>query len=317
MPDKMPHDKPSLVVLAAGIGSRYGGLKQIDPMGPNGEIVLDYSLYDAWKSGFGKVVFVIREELEAAFRERFKAPLAGRLKTAYAFQYLHDLPPGHPRLPERQKPWGTGQALWAARHEVKEPFAVINADDFYGRGSYQALDNFLAATPDRPANAPEQYAMVGFQLANTLSPHGAVSRGICETNHQGQLLKVTEHAGIQPDSTTGKIRFIDHCPDQHHSLKPDAMVSMNMWAFQPTVFARLQNLFTEFLNRHNSDLKAEFYLPAAVDTMIQRRHCQVQILKTPEKWFGVTYREDKPQVASEIQDRIAAGVYPSELWSRE
>jgi hypothetical protein len=305
---------PVLVVLAAGLGARYGGFKQIDPVGPAGEIVLDYSLFDAWKAGFGKVVFVIRPELEQTLREHFDPCLNGRMITEYIPQDLADLPDQAARpAAERTKPWGTGHAVWTARKAVDAPFAVINADDFYGQQSYRLLAAFLQdiAHHEELASLPH-YAMVGFKLVNTLSPHGSVCRGICRPAADGFLAEVTEHTGIEPADDGGAV-----CKDMENGpryLPADSIASMNMWGFSPGFLSQLEPLLRDFITQRGHEPKAEFYLPAAVDALIKAGKCRVQILRTPDPWFGVTYREDKPMVTARIQKLIADGVYPAKLW---
>ena len=299
--------KPTLAVLAAGMGSRYGGLKQVDPVGPNGEIVLDYSIYDAQRAGFGKVVFVIREDLEQTFRNRFDKSATRNFKIDYAFQKQDDLPPGHKSPPDRIKPWGTGHAVLAARDAITEPFAVINADDFYGPESFHLLARHL--TDERHSNGADKYTMVGFRLRNTLSPHGAVSRGICAVDNNGYLQKVEEHTEVElrPD---GVVEGRDP-GGLEKRLDDDAIVSMNMWGFSPSFLQHLQNLFAEFLDTHNMHAECEFYLPAAVDQLIQAGKCHVKVQVSSEEWFGVTYREDRESVQQRIAERIEAGIYPA------
>ncbi len=299
---------PALVVLAAGIGSRYGGLKQIDPVGPNGEIVLDYSVYDAWQAGFRKVVFVIREELEDALRDHF-APASGMLDIRYCHQKLDDLPPGMSVPPGREKPWGTAHAVRAARNAVAEPFAVINADDFYGRQSFRLLGEFLS---DPPNTKPPTYAMVAFTLANTLSKYGTVARGICTADADMTLTNVEEHTKISqgPDDTIRGLNS-DHCERVLHAAD---FVSMNMWGFTSAFLQQIDAFFVPFLEQAQADPKAEFYLPWVVDQLIQAGQCTVRVLKSPEKWFGVTYREDRSQVQQQISQRVGKGVYPSPLF---
>lgn len=304
--DKGTHMKqaPTLVVLAAGIGSRYGGLKQIDPVGPNGEIVLDYSVFDARRAGFGKVVFVIRPELEAAFREHFRT-VAADIDLHYCHQLLDDLPAGHCPPAHRDKPWGTAHAVRAARHAVDEPFAVINADDFYGRQSFRLLGGFLM---NPPRTEPPTYAMVAFRLDNTLSKHGTVARGICATDAAGALADVEEHVGIRRDAD-GAIRG-RAADGQDTTLQPDSNVSMNMWGFTPGFFDDIDPLFERFLRDTAADPKAEFYLPWVVDRLIKRERCTVSVLPTPDTWFGVTYREDRDDVRRKIARLTEAGAYP-------
>ncbi len=299
--------KPTLVVLAAGIGSRYGGLKQIDPVGPSGEIVIDYSIYDALRAGFGRVVFVIRREIEADFRAKIGAHLEGRIPVAYVYQDLADLPPGYSVPGDRKKPWGTGHAIRSCRDAVHEPFAVINADDFYGRESYRFLGQFLGGV----AAADARYAMVGFRLRNTLSEHGHVARGICAADAGGFLQGVVERTKIEQTPAGARFATAD---GGWAPLTGSEIASMNMWGFTPTLFGHLEREFRSFLDRSAGDAKAEFFIPTVVDNLIRGRQATVRVLETPEIWFGVTYPADKPVVVDGIRARIAAGTYPERLW---
>ncbi|KXU34953.1 nucleotidyltransferase [Cephaloticoccus capnophilus] len=299
---------PTLLVLAAGMGSRYGGLKQLDPLGPSGETVLDYGVYDAARAGFGRVVFIIRRDFDAQFRNQVGAKYAGHLAVDYAYQALDALPKGY-RMPEgREKPWGTGHAVWCAREQLDGPFAVINADDFYGADSFAQLAQFLQnASPENASKA--RAAMVGFQLKNTLSENGAVSRGICLADAQsGQLQSITEHTGILATE-------VGTAPSARYS--GDEITSMNCWGFGAPSSAFLDGLDTElrhFLDSQGRDLKSEFYLPAAVSALIARNETTVQLLPTTSQWFGVTYREDRAQVVARIAALVAAGEYPKKLF---
>jgi len=288
----------TLVVLAAGMGSRYGGLKQIDPVGPGGETVLDYAVFDALRAGFTRVVFVIRRDFEALFREKIGARYAGRAAVDYVFQSLDALPPGFTPPAGREKPWGTGHAVWCARAALGENFAVINADDFYGADSFAQLARFLAA-----ARAGD-FAMVGFRLANTLSEHGVVSRGVTAAGPDQALRSIVEHTGIAPEEVgTGR------------KFSGEEIVSMNCWGFTPALFAGLDAQFREFLTARGGEAKSEFYLPAAVSAMIGRGEARVRVLPTASTWFGVTYREDKPRVQAAIAGLVRAGLYPEKLWA--
>lgn len=306
---------PTLLVLAAGMGSRYGGLKQIDPVGPSGETVLDYAVFDALRAGFGRVVFIIRRDFEEVFRTQIGAKYAGRIAVDYVFQALDALPEGFTPPSGREKPWGTGHAVWCARDAIREPFAVINADDFYGADSFAQLSRFLTgpAAAARgfdpmsghrvPATLAAPFAMVGFKLANTLSEHGAVARGICAAGPDGKLVSIVEHTGILP----GEIG-----PGKKYSGAEIA--SLNCWAFTPALFAGLDAQLRTFLAERGPEPKAEFYLPAAVSAMIQQGTATVQVLPTESSWFGVTYREDKPRVVASIATLIQAGQYPAKLF---
>jgi len=293
---------PTLLVLAAGMGSRYGGLKQIDPVGPSGETMLDYAVFDAIRAGFRRVVFVIRRDFEATFRENVGAKYAGKIAVAYVFQSLGALPACFSAPPEREKPWGTGHAVWCARDEVQGPFAVINADDFYGADSFAQLAGFLQQTTAE-GSRPNEFAIVGFKLANTLSEHGAVSRGICTAGIGGRLQSITERTGILA-SEVGPGR----------ALSGAEIVSMNCWGFTREAFAGLDREFTTFLAAHARDAKAEFYLPAAVSALIQRGQATVRVLPTAASWFGVTYRDDKPRVVAELAMLVGQGAYPAKLF---
>jgi NDP-sugar pyrophosphorylase family protein len=290
----------ALLVLAAGMGSRYGGLKQLDPVGPHGETLLDYSVFDALRAGFGRVVFVIRRDFEKLFREQIGAKYAGRTAVDYVFQSLDALPPGFAAPGGREKPWGTGHAAWCARDAIREPFAVINADDFYGADSFRRLADFLAR-----AQADEA-ALVGFELARTLSENGVVSRGVCDVAPGGLLRSVTEHTGIA-DGEVGEGK----------KFAPTATVSMNCWGFSPEIFPLLEARFRNFLAPTAAEAlasKAEFYLPAAVSALIAERKIRVRVLPTESDWFGVTYREDRARVAAALAALIADGAYPEKLF---
>jgi len=307
--------KPTLLVLAAGMGSRYGGLKQIDPVGPSGETVLDYGVYDAIRAGFGRVVFIIRRDFEQIFREQIGAKYAGLITVDYVFQSLDALPPGHTVPTGREKPWGTGHAVWCAREAIHEPFAVINADDFYGADSFHQLGLFLTqpVTPAQnfdpmsghrpPKPSAAQFAMVGFALSNTLSENGAVSRGICVADSTGHLHSITEQTGIMGDDV-----------GEGKKYSGTAIASMNCWGFTPALFTGLDRQFDEFLTANDTAVKSEFYLPAAVSTMIAQQEAVVKLLPTSSAWFGITYREDKAQAINAIADLIGTGVYPPKLF---
>ncbi len=306
---------PTLLVLAAGMGSRYGGLKQIDPVGPSGETVLDYAVFDALRAGFGRVVFIIRRDFEEVFRAQVGAKYAGRIAVDYVFQSLDALPAGFTVPAGREKPWGTGHAVWCARDAVPEPFAVINADDFYGEESFARLGNFLtskAATPRgfdpmsghrTPRTLAAQFAMVGFKLAHTLSEHGAVSRGICTADAKGQLESIVEQTGILASEVGAGQKYTG-----------TEIASMNCWGFTPALFSALDQQLREFLSAHGTQPKSEFYLPAAVSTMVSRHEAAVTVLPTESSWFGVTYREDKPRVVAALAALVQAEKYPAKLF---
>lgn len=300
--------KPTLLVLAAGMGSRYGGLKQMDPMGPNGETVLDYSVYDAIRAGFGRVVFIIREDFAEAFKQGVGGRFAGRIEVDYVFQKLDDLPAGY-KVPEgRQKPWGTAHAVRAARHAVSGHFAVINADDFYGADAYARAAAFFDSLP---VGTSGEMAMVGYPLENTLSDHGHVNRGICKIDPRGFLTNVEEYLNIEREAD-GHVRG-NALDGQRHIVPAGSLVSMNFWAFGPKFFVQLEEAFTRFIAESGEQMKSECYIPTVVDQLIHSGHAQCQVLRTTSQWFGVTYPEDKPFVVESIRRLIAAGDYPSPL----
>jgi len=294
----------SLLILAAGMGSRYGGLKQIDPVGPSGETIIDYSVYDAIRAGFDQLVFVIRRDIESAFRETVGNRFEKQIAVQYVFQELNALPAGFQVPPERQKPWGTGHAILMAAEVIREPFAVINADDFYGADSFRILSAHL-----QPGNP--DYAMTGFVLRNTLSEFGSVARGVCQLS-DGFLETVTEIVGIEKDGAAAKYKT-DAGTIQ--ALTGDEIVSMNMWGFHPALFATLREQFEIFLRTRGSELKSEFYIPSVVNHLIQTGQKRVKVLPSRSKWFGVTYREDRPFVIAGIRELIRQGEYPEKLWA--
>jgi len=300
--------KPTLVILAAGMGSRYGGLKQIDPVGPSGETILDYSVYDAIRAGFGKVVFIIRKDIEADFKEAFAEKLSRYIEVDWVFQELEYLPTGYTTPAGRTKPWGTGHAVMMTARKVHEPFAVINADDFYGFNAFDTLAGFFSA---QQSEGKADYAMVGYKLSNTLSEFGSVSRGICETGGDNWLKSVTERTKIQ--RTGGKI--VDMRSDGSLlPLEEDVPVSMNFWGFTPSVFEHIEKEFKLFLDAERENLKSEFYIPSLVDNLINSGRAQVKVLRTSALWFGITYKEDKPLVVNKIGEMIRRGEYPETLW---
>ena len=299
--------KPTLVVMAAGVGSRYGGLKQIEPVGPSGEIMLDYSVFDAIRAGFGKVVFIIRQDIEKDFKEAIGAHFVNRIPIAYVYQERTDLPAGFAVPSDRAKPWGEGHAVLRCKTAVKEPFAVINADDFYGAKSYEVIARYLQAL----APQANTYAMVGFRLVNTLSDHGSVTRGICEVDAHQMLNSVVERFKIE--KTEGRARY-ENEHGQWVAIQGHEIASMNMFGFTPTLFGFLDEKFPVFLKKAAGHPEAEFMMPAIVDELIHERKITMRVLATPEKWFGVTYREDKPFVVAGIRRLIETGVYPKKLW---
>ena len=300
----------TLLVLAAGIGKRYGGLKQVDSVGPSGETILDYSLYDALRAGFSRVVFVIRKEIEVSFREAIGLHWEGRLPTRYVFQEIEASLPGPlADSPCRHKPWGTGHAVLVSRDAVETPFAVINADDFYGPSAYQDIFSWLEQNWSRPGKMAE-YCFVGYRLANTLSDFGSVSRGICSLDGAGFLSQVVETMRIEKDSRAA--RAVDES-GQWIRLSRDRIVSMNMWGFTPSVFSHLAEGFASFLRRFSRDAEAEFFLPSAINELIKTGKARVRYIPTEEKWFGLTYPGDLEFVRSRLRKFIAAGRYPDRI----
>lgn len=298
--------KPTLFVLAAGMGSRYGGLKQIDGLGPNGETIMDYSVYDALRAGFGKVVFVIRKDFEEAFREVVISKYADKVPCEVCFQSVDKVPEGCTYNPERTKPWGTNHAVLMAKGLINEPFAVINADDFYGRESFQVLADYLKSVEGTTG----KYCMVGYRVANTLSENGSVSRGVCATDENGYLTDVVERTKIE--KVGDKIIYTEDGVDTE--IAPNSPVSMNMWGFTPEYFEYVEKAFVEFLQARGQELKSEFYIPTLVNDMIRSGEATCKVLDTTSKWFGVTYAEDRPQVVMKINNLVKEGVYPEKLF---
>lgn len=295
---------PTLLVLAAGMGSRYGGLKQLDPVGPDDETIMDYSIFDARRAGFGKVVFVIRKEIEEPFKRTIGARYEKRVPVEYVFQEVGKLIPGF-SIPEgRTKPWGTTHAILMAANAIHEPFAVINADDFYGAGSFRVLGQHLQT-------GSSDYAMVGFVLRNTLSEFGTVARGVCHVSDDGYLRDISELKSIEREGP--RITNIDS-EGQETVLNGGEVVSMNMWGFTPQIFGQLHEHFQRFLKRYGEDLKAECYIPATVNALIQAGQARVKVLRSGDTWFGVTYREDHPRVVQSILRLVEGGTYPRKLW---
>ena len=303
----MPTRQPTLLILAAGMGSRYGGLKQMDPVDPNGELIIDYSIYDAIASGFGKIVFMIRHEFENAFKEKIGSKYEKMINIEYAYQQMDACIGGFKVPPSREKPWGTGHAILVAKDVICEPFAVINADDFYGPAAFKVIAKYLSES--KPLE--NEYCMVGYRLNNTLSKHGHVCRGICKLDEKGFLSSVTEHTNIEKDENGAKGLDAEgfEC-----FIDGDRVVSMNLWGFMPSVFSYLQKQFNEFLKKSGSEPKAEFFIPSAVDTLVSNGSATVKVLETNEKWFGVTYKQDMIFAQSRIKWLIENGAYPSKLW---
>lgn len=292
-----------LVILAAGMGSRFGGLKQVQPVGAHGELIIEYSIYDALRAGFDRLVLVIRRDIEADFRDSIGRRLEQHIAVDYVFQETSDIPAGI-EIGARSKPWGTGHAVLAARHAVKRPFAVINADDFYGAAGYRSLAAHFASSPE--------YAMVGYPLRQTLSEHGAVSRGLCAVAGDGRLESITEVTKITK-SDAGGATYTDAAGVPQH-LTGNEIVSMNFWGFTPSVFGQLEERFARFLRERGSDPKAEFYLPTALSEMNQANEARIALLQSDDAWFGITYREDLPAAQAAVRDLVSAGGYRSPLW---
>jgi NDP-sugar pyrophosphorylase family protein len=302
---------PTLVVLAAGMGSRYGGLKQIDRFGPSGETIMDYSVYDALDAGFGKVVFVIRRELEPAFRAAVGDAYGRRTSVDYVFQELDDLPPGFTPPPGRTKPWGTAHAIWCARRAIAEPFVSINADDYYGKNSFQVVAEHLRRTAIPPA-VPE-YCMVGYPAVQTLSDHAAVTRAICQVDEEGFLEALVERTKVERSGAGA--RYLDEA-GRAQILGADTVVSMNFWGFTPSVFDHLERHLIRFLEtRGRAQENSECLLPTVVDELLQEKAARVRVLPTSDAWFGVTHPEDKPVVMKTIREMVTRGEYPSPLWA--
>jgi hypothetical protein len=299
--------KPTLFVLAAGMGSRYGGLKQLDGVGPSGETIMDYSIYDAVHAGFGKLVFVIRKSFEKDFREKIVKKYEHKIPVELVFQDLDNLPAGFSVPEGREKPWGTNHAVMMGKDVIHEPFAVINADDFYGRESYKVLADYLSELD----NTRNQYCMIGYRVGNTLSESGTVARGICETDAEGNLTGVVERTQVM--RIDGEVKYKDE-NDQWISIPDNTPVSMNMWGFTPDYFEHSEKYFVEFLKKNIQNPKAEFFIPLVVNELIVNNTAKVKVLDTPSKWFGVTYAEDRPGVVAKLQQLVDDGVYPSPLW---
>lgn len=298
--------KPTLLVLAAGMGSRYGGLKQIDPIGPTNETIIDYSIHDAIEAGFGKIVFVIRESFEEEFKELFNAKLAGKIEVDYVNQEIGKLPEGSVYNLEREKPWGTGHAILMAKDSIHEPFAVINADDYYGVEAFATIADYLSTSI-----TDEENCMVGYRLGNTISENGSVSRGVCETNDNNHLTTVVERTHIE--KLKDGIAYKEN--DKWISLPAETTVSMNFWGFTPQVFNHLEAQFVSFLKAEGDQMKSEFFIPSVVAKIIDEGKTKVKVLESDAQWFGVTYKEDKEKAIKAIGKLIEKGTYPSKLWA--
>ncbi|MBD5152524.1 MAG: NTP transferase domain-containing protein [Oscillibacter sp.] len=305
--------KPVLVIMAAGMGSRYGGLKQLDPVGNHGQVILDYSIYDARRAGFETVVFVIKPEIEADFKALVGARLEKAMDVRYVYQMKEDLPEGYTVPEGRTKPWGTAQAALAARSVVEGPFAVINADDYYGPEAFQKIFNYLSEHPDGDIY---EYAMVGYLLKNTVTENGTVARGVCEETADSFLAQVTERTKIEKGHPP---RYSEDDGQTWTELPEDTIVSMNMWGFNRSFLDEAWALFPRFLDKAMAEnpLKAEYYLPTVVSWLIEEGKARVKVLHSADKWYGVTYREDKPMVEAAIAEKTASGLYPDQLWETE
>ena len=303
--------KPTLVILAAGMASRYGSMKQTDGFGPNGETIIEYSIYDAIKAGFGKVIFVIKEEFAENFKGIFEPKLKGKIETGYVFQTFDLKPFGIEIEIERSKPWGTAHAVLAARDTVREPFCVINADDFYGRESYQKMCDFLIN-----GVSDTQFSMIGFQIDKTLSEHGYVSRGVCEVDGDGNLTEIHERVKVyfKPDDSGNK-NIVFEEEGREYPIRSNSRVSMNFWGFTPKIFELSAGMFKEFALANADNPKAEFFIPLAAEKLIRNQQASFKVIPTQNQWFGVTYAEDKPIVQECIDRLVAEGEYPANLWA--
>uniref|UniRef100_A0AB33IZH2 Nucleotidyltransferase n=3 Tax=unclassified Prevotella TaxID=2638335 RepID=A0AB33IZH2_9BACT len=302
--------KPTLLLLAAGMGSRYGGLKQLDGLGPNGETIMDYSIYDAMKAGFGKIVFVIRKDFEQDFREKILSKYEGHIPADLCYQALDSLPEGFSVPEGREKPWGTNHAVMMAKGVINEPFCVINCDDFYNRDSFMVIGKFLA---DLPEGAKNQYAMVGFRVGNTLSDNGTVARGVCAKSEEGNLTTVVERTEVM--RVDGKVSYKDE-NGEWVAIEDNTPVSMNMWGFTPDYFDHSDAYFKEFLSdpKNTENLKAEFFIPLMVNKLVNEGTATVKVLDTTSKWFGVTYAADRQATVDRIQSLVSEGLYPNKLF---
>ena len=303
--------KPVLVILAAGMGSRYGGLKQIDPVGPAGEVIIDYSIYDARRAGFETVVFIIKHEIEEAFRAAIGDRISRHMNVRYAYQQLGDVPAGYAVPAGRTKPWGTAHAVLAARGVIDAPFAVINADDYYGPEAYRAVYDFLSSHQD---GERYEYAMVGYLLKNTTTEYGRVARGICETTADGYLRQVTERTRIE--EYPGGIHFSVDEGKSWTDLDPDTVVSMNLWGFSQSFLTEAEARFARFLDKTLADnpTGGEYYLPTVVSQLLEEEKARCYVLSSTDRWYGVTYKADKPNVAAALAEKTAEGLYPTPLW---
>lgn len=304
--------KTTLIVMAAGMGSRYGGLKQIDPIGPNGEIILDYSVFDAAEAGFDRVIFVIKHEIEEDFKKITDGRYDEKIEVEYAFQDIADLPEGFSVPAGRVKPWGTGQAVLSCRGLIDGPFAVINADDYYGKETFRLIHDELI----KEAEKEDKYSfcMVGFRVENTLTENGSVARGVCQISEDGYLTDIVERTKIAIND--GKIQYTEDDGATWTDISEGTTVSMNCWGFSPEMMVELGNRFSAFLEKGviENPLKCEYFLPFVVDELLKENKAQVKVLETSEKWYGVTYKEDRSSVAEALGKKISEGIYPEKLW---
>lgn len=298
--------KPTLLILAAGMASRYGSMKQVDGFGPNGETIIDYSIYDAIKAGFGKVSFIIKEEFQENFKAIFEPKLKGRIETDYVFQNFDLKPFGIDQEIERAKPWGTAHAVLSARNQVHEPFCVINADDFYGYDSFEKMAKFLTTEV-----SDDTYSLIGYQIDRTLSDYGTVSRGVCKVNDEGNMVEINERTEVY-FKEDGSVAYKDATGE--HPLSSDTRVSMNFWGFTPAVFKQSEQMFRDFVAANAENPKSEFFIPIVADNLIKSGEASFKVIPTASKWFGVTYKEDKPIVQKSISELVANGTYPANLW---
>src|SRR5690606_4646079 len=301
--------KPTLLILAAGMASRYGSMKQIDAFGPNGETIIDYSIYDAIRAGFGKITFIIKEEFLDHFKSIFQPKLQGKVEVDYVFQDFNLKKYGIEREVERAKPWGTAHAVLSAMETIKEPFCVINADDFYGYDSFKKMADFLI----NEAN-DQEFALMGFQIDKTLSEHGSVSRGVCKVDDQGNMTEIVERTKVYFKEVDGERRIFFEDGEQEVELSKDARASMNFCGFTPAVFEKTKSLFQKFVADNHENPKSEFFIPLVADDLIKKNEATFKVIPTAEKWFGVTYKEDKPIVQENISKLVKDGVYPENLW---
>lgn len=302
--------KPTLLVLAAGMGSRYGGLKQLDGLGPDGQTIMDYSIYDAMRAGFGKVVFVIRKDFREAFEDRILSKYKSSIPVEVVFQAKESLPEGYPVPEGRERPWGTNHAVLMAKDVIKEPFAVINSDDFYGYGAFKTLADFLE---NLPSDSKGNYSMVAFRLSNTTTENGEVSRGVCRVDNEGKLSAITERQHIRYDNDR-KLQYKDAEGNVEY-LDENSPVSMNFWGFTPDYFEHSEKEFCRFLDKYLNDSKREFFIPSVVDKLINNEVASVRVLTTPSQWFGVTYNEDREGVMNRLAELHTAGEYPQNMFS--